>query len=329
METEIVKKGGALVQNEIMVSIICNAYNHQKYIKDALEGFVMQKTNFPFEVLIHDDASTDKTADIIREYEKKYPELIKPIYQTENQYSQGVKISESFQFPRVKGKYVAVCEGDDYWTDPCKLQKQYDAMEQHPEVDICAHQANVLDAQAEKVLRKFTSYYENKVFSTEEVIMGGGGFVATNSLFYRSEIDKDRPPFRQKSNMDFVLQTHGSLRGGMLYLKDCMAMYRTNVNGSWTTRNKRDKDFRVKNFRFIDSIWEQVDKDTDYKYKDIIHAKRMKNSIAVCHDIMTLKELKSKPYLEYYKKLPLKKRVKIIIKYLAPGIVKVKRKLFN
>lgn len=110
-----------------------------EYIKDALEGFVSQKTNFNYEVLIHDDASTDNTADIIREYERKYLELIKPIYQKENQYSKGVNITSTFHLPRLKGRYVALCEGDDYWTDSGKLQRQFDAMEAHPELDICAH----------------------------------------------------------------------------------------------------------------------------------------------------------------------------------------------
>ncbi len=115
--------------NEIMVSIVCDAYNHEKYIADALEGFVMQKTNFAFEILVHDDASTDRTAEIIRDYEKRYPNLIKPIYETENQYSKQDGSLERIQFGRVKGKYTAMCEGDDYWTDPLKLQKQFDAME--------------------------------------------------------------------------------------------------------------------------------------------------------------------------------------------------------
>ena len=112
------------MNNHIMVSVICNVFNHEAYIRDALEGFVSQKTNFPFEVLIHDDASTDKSADIIHEYEAKYPNLIKPIYQTQNQYSRGGGITRKFQIPRVKGKYIAMCEGDDYWTDENKLQKQ-------------------------------------------------------------------------------------------------------------------------------------------------------------------------------------------------------------
>lgn len=87
---------------------------------------MQQKTNFPIEVLIHDDASTDGTQDIIREYEKKYPNIVKPIYQKENQYSKGVKVSLVYNYSRARGKYIALCEGDDYWTDPYKLQKQVD-----------------------------------------------------------------------------------------------------------------------------------------------------------------------------------------------------------
>lgn len=107
-----------------IVSISCITYNHEDYIRDAIEGFLMQKTTFPVEILIHDDASTDKTADIIREYEKKYPHLIKPIYQTENQYSKGIGVSATYQYPRANGNYITLCEGDDYWTDPYMLQKQ-------------------------------------------------------------------------------------------------------------------------------------------------------------------------------------------------------------
>ena len=125
-----------------VVSICCVAYNHVHFIRQCLDGFVMQKTNFPFEVLIHDDASTDGTQDIIREYEAKYPDIIKPIYQKENQYSKGVRVSLVYNYSRVRGKYVALCEGDDYWTDPYKLQKQVDFLEAHPDYVMCSHQFN-------------------------------------------------------------------------------------------------------------------------------------------------------------------------------------------
>lgn len=126
------------------VSIICFAYNQASFIRDALDGFVMQKTNFPFEVLIHDDASADGTADIIREYAEKYPDIIKPIFQTENQYSKGIAIGCTYLYPRVRGKYVAVCDGDDFWTDAYKLQKQVDFLDANPEYNIVYHPVSVL-----------------------------------------------------------------------------------------------------------------------------------------------------------------------------------------
>lgn len=117
----------------IVVSIICCTYNHENYIRDCLEGFVSQRTGFGFEVLIHDDASTDGTAGIIREYESRYPEIIRPVYQQTNQYSKGVDIFFDVVLPLAKGKYIAICEGDDYWTDPLKLRKQVDFLESHPD----------------------------------------------------------------------------------------------------------------------------------------------------------------------------------------------------
>ena len=120
-----------------LVSIITLAYNHSKYIRQCLDGFIMQKTDFPFEVIIHDDASTDGTADIIREYEKKYPGIIKPVYQTENQYSRKIAIGRTYLYPKAEGEYIAECEGDDYWNDPYKLQKQVDYMRSHQECSMC------------------------------------------------------------------------------------------------------------------------------------------------------------------------------------------------
>jgi len=120
-----------------VVSIICLAYNHEKYIRQALEGFVMQQTDFPFEIVVHDDASTDQTAAIIKEYASKYPNLFRPIYQTENQYRLEKGRVTKIVYHAAKGKYIALCEGDDYWTDPLKLQKQVDFLEEHPDISLC------------------------------------------------------------------------------------------------------------------------------------------------------------------------------------------------
>lgn len=125
---------------EPIVSVCCVTYNHASFIRKCLDGFLMQETTFPVEILIHDDASTDGTVEIIREYTAKYPDKIFPLYEEDNKYSNGYagKI-DLFNYERARGKYVAYCEGDDYWTDPLKLQKQVDFMEAHPDYSVCWH----------------------------------------------------------------------------------------------------------------------------------------------------------------------------------------------
>ena len=124
-----------------MVSIRCITYNHAPYIRQCLEGFVMQKTNFRFQAVVHDDASTDGTTEIVREYAEKYPDIIVPMYEEENRWSKHDGTLLTCMLPYLKGKYIAECEGDDYWTDPLKLQKQVDFMESHEDYSICIHNA--------------------------------------------------------------------------------------------------------------------------------------------------------------------------------------------
>ena len=128
-----------------MVSIVCDVYNHEPYLRDCLEGFVKQVVDFPYEIIIHDDCSTDKSAEIIKEYVAKYPHLFKPFYQKVNQYSQGVSIWGALQFPRAEGKYIAICEGDDYWTDSHKLQKQIEILEADSSLMCCCTDQSIVD----------------------------------------------------------------------------------------------------------------------------------------------------------------------------------------
>ena len=128
-----------------VVSISCITYNQAPFIRECLESFLMQKTTFPFEILIHDDASTDGTTEIIKEYQAKYPDIIKPIFREQNLYSQGIRMINRFNYERAQGKYIALCEGDDFWSDPHKLQIQYEAMESDPDCSICYHDRYILD----------------------------------------------------------------------------------------------------------------------------------------------------------------------------------------
>jgi glycosyltransferase involved in cell wall biosynthesis len=122
-----------LRSTEPLVSVCCITYNHVSYISEAIDSFLMQETSFPFEILVHDDASTDGTEKIILAYAENYPGIIRAVIQTENQYSKAGLIAHRFLFPKAKGKYIALCEGDDYWTDSTKLQKQVQFLEDHPE----------------------------------------------------------------------------------------------------------------------------------------------------------------------------------------------------
>ena len=153
------------IANTPLVSIICSTYNHGLYISQCLDGFLMQKTNFPFEILIHDDASTDNTPDIIREYEHNHPQVIRPIYQKENKYSKKEDIFAKYQCSRVRGKYIAICEGDDYWIDPLKLQKQIDFLENNPDYGMIYTTSNVYNQKEGKIEkdiigREFNGYIE-------------------------------------------------------------------------------------------------------------------------------------------------------------------------
>lgn len=137
-----------------LVSIVCDVYNHEPYLTDCLEGFLNQKTNFDFEILINDDASTDNSSKIIKEYYERYPDIIKPIFQKDNQYSKGVKIWGDIQFPRANGKYVAVCEGDDFWIDPYKLQKQVDLLESNESLIGVVTDTSIVDNNGNVICKK-------------------------------------------------------------------------------------------------------------------------------------------------------------------------------
>jgi len=218
------------------VSVCCATYNQQRYIEDAIRGFLIQETDFPFEIIIHDDASTDNTTNIVKQYAQKYPNIIYPIYQKENQYSQGKKILPKI-FEIAQGDYLAICEGDDYWTDPQKLQIQTSKMKEHPGCHISFHAVNETMNDAEESLNPYprSKQYENEqIFDPATVLAGGGSFMQTPSVMIHKESIKDLPYFYYTAPAtDYVLQFLASLNGGALYINRNMAVYRVGADGSW------------------------------------------------------------------------------------------------
>ncbi len=256
--------------NEIAVSIICNAFNQEKYIRDALESFIIQKTSFQYEVLVHDDASSDSTASIIREYEGRYPDIIKPIYQKDNQYSQGKSIGLTFQFPRAQGKYIAFCEGDDYYTSKYKIQRQYDILESNTEIDMCSHSTLEVQENTKKKIGKTTPQKRDGILTADQVIKGGGGYLATNSLMMRRELIDIIPDFRKFLLVDYSLQIQGALRGGIYYIAEDMSAHRVAANNSWTVSMKKNPEKRLMFNQKLKEMLKILDRETDGKYHSSI-----------------------------------------------------------
>lgn len=224
-----------------VVSICCTTYNHEPFIEDALEGFLIQETDFPFEILIHDDASTDKTAEIIRKYEKKYPSLIKPIYQDVNQYSIGRKPMPEFNYPRAKGKYIAICEGDDYWTDPKKLQIQIEFLENNPNYVISGHEACIIDEKGTMINESKLPDAHKRDFNQDEVIKIKA-WILTMSMVFRNVLNGIQPEQRMVKNGDAFLTSILGYYGKSKFHDDIQpAVYRSHQGGIWSKISERDK----------------------------------------------------------------------------------------
>ncbi len=317
------------MSENILVSVICNTFNHAKYIRDALEGFVNQKTNFAFEVLIHDDASNDNTANIIREYEAKHPDIIKPIYQIENQYSKGVKITRTFQVPRIKGKYIAFCEGDDYWTDPLKLQKQFDFMEANPNYSMCASSTVWLDMRTGKVENKCRTETDRDVPIDEIILEKKGRIFQLATFFIRTDLYIGMPDWCLLFGVgDLPLCLYAAVTGNIRMFSDVMSVYRFNSEGSWTSR-VQNIDYRTNAMNKIISGYNAFNQSTDYKYDSII-TKRIKiikyNLARRNHDI---KALKSDELIEIYKSKDFIHRMSDYLMCRFPKLYSLIRKLIG
>lgn len=232
--------------NQIIVSISCITYNHAPYIRQCLDGFLMQQTNFAYEVLIHDDASTDGTTEIIKEYEAKYPDIIKPIYEDENQWVKGRRGSAVFNFPRAKGKYIALCEGDDYWTDPLKLQKQVCFLEKHQECSLCCHQYDMLSSEN---IVKSDNMFDGVCFDLQEYISSKQWIIQPLTILFRKSCFDLQEYAKYGYAKDVTLFYYLLTKGNAYRMPDNMGVYRLHLNGVFSSLNYTDK--LLSNFKTI------------------------------------------------------------------------------
>lgn len=274
--------------NEIILTAYCLAYNHEKYIRKTLEGFVSQKTNYKFKVIVHDDASTDSTPQIIQEFAEKYPDIIIPILQKENQYSKGISIFGKIILPLVEGKYVAICEGDDYWCDENKLQKQIDFMEKNPEYALCAHNTARIDKDENELNNDINKEKEERDYTTEEIFEDGWLF-HTSAVVYRKEFRLNMPDYYYMRGVgDFSIAIYMSTCGKVHYFPDIMSKYRIMTPGSWSERKNKNKKSRKEFAKESIKLINRIDKNTEHKYRNACRFAKKRYKYAVMNKYQRL-----------------------------------------
>lgn len=241
------------------VSICVITYNHEQYITEALQSIVNQQTSFAKEIIIGEDCSTDRTREICQEFAAKYPEIIKLIPAEKNV---GMMRNFTRTYKACDGDYIAFTEGDDYWTDNLKLQKQIDFLQANPNYSACFH--NVLmksDRNGEKkewILHKELS---KDTFDTEDVL--GPWFIASPSFVFVNYPDFEIPDWFYKCAYgDLPIMLLLTLRGKFKYLPDVMAVYRLHDRGFTTVHHGYDK------IVIMTYIYQSFNIHTNYKYID-------------------------------------------------------------
>ena len=314
--------------NDIKVSVICLAYNHEKYIESAIKGFLMQKTNFKFEVIIQDDASTDNTAKIVEKYAKEYPDLITAVLQKTNQYQKGVKLSKSVAKAYAQGEFIAFCEGDDYWTDENKLQMQYDIMKSNSEISLCCHAFSCLDVSYMKMTDKVFDFDKNPI-DTEYILKNGCGKVQTATYFIRKEIFLDFPKWREAFPVgDFPSLLMASLRGKIHYIPKVMSVYRFGTASSWSKNIMANKEKSIASSNQTISALKLFDEYTDYKYTELVNNRIRFQKFNINFKQKNYKAVKTE-YKDFYKNLPKRIRFEYFLSCKLPPIYTLTQKMKN
>lgn len=244
---------------EPKLSIACLAYNHRQFIEQTLRGFFIQKTNFPFHIVCYDDCSSDGTRRILRGYQQRFPNIIKLVFPEENQHSQGRRPYTDYLVPELSGEYVTCCEGDDYWTDPMKLQKQVDFLDRNPEYVLTTHDIRCIDENGNTLVEQYLPEYYKRDFSALELRLGWAGPV-TQAILFRNVL-KDYPPEYWKAELGDVFQA--SLLGAFgrsAYLPDVKpSIYRHHGGGIFSSLNEVGQwDRQADSFYWIYRYYQRI-----------------------------------------------------------------------
>ena len=319
------------VTGPVMVSICAVCFQHAPYLRQALNGFLSQKCDFRIEILVHDDASTDGSGDILREYADRYPEIVKPLIQTENQYSRGItNLSGAFNFPRAEGKYIALMDCDDWWCDEEKLSLQVAYMEAHPECSLCVHAAEVRNDNGEMTDRNLMRpYREDRVLTPQELVDKAGAF-PFGSMLFRREMVRELPDYYVNCPVgDRPLELMAAALGNAYYMDRPMSVYRFNGAGSWTNSMKTGDYVKKQNdyARAMRAMYEGFDEATEGRFH--------REAVSASHRLYFLTRVNLRDfegifdprYRRYYEELPARDRALIRFEQRLPEAYAALQKL--
>ncbi len=307
-----------------LVSVHLAVYNHEKYLEECMESVLMQETDFPFEILIHDDASTDRSAEIIHAYEAAYPHVIRTIYQPENTYSKHDGSGMRQMNRTLRGKYSACLEGDDCWTDPKKLQRQTDVMERDPELSFCVHRTEIMmeDGSLTGQFLPLEAFPEGRISLQQFLDKAvSSNLFHTSSYFLRTEdlvrFTEDPPAFSKGVNFeDLPLILNGYTRGEVYFLPETMSHYRFMSQGSWSRKTYQNPETMLNHLRQRTRVMERFDAFTDHRFD--CHLDQYRGSCLFYSG--NLRALWKKEYAAYVASLPLTKRLYIRVGGLLPFV---------
>lgn len=252
------------VFTKVLVSLVCISYNQERYIAQALDSFLMQnRESFDLEVIIADDASTDSTQDIIRGYAAREPAIIKPILRKKNV---GVQKNLFGALQAATGAYIALCEGDDYWTDPSKLQRQVDFLEKNPDCTVCFHPVIVKreDNGGEAI---YPVHKKGHHYTLNELLQHN--FIQTNSVMYRNGGEITSVCLDGIMPLDWLIHIFHAKGGKIGFINRPMAVYRRHPGGLWWQTGKNQLSFWQKNavphMRMYAEVMNLFHDDKDYQ----------------------------------------------------------------
>lgn len=322
-----------MAEREIMVSVFCTAYNHEEYIREALDSFVNQKTDFAFEVLVNDDCSTDGTAAVIADYASRYPDIIRPFLQKENLFSKGVAhLYSTVFFPNARGRYVAYCEADDKWCDETKLQQQVDFLEAHPDYSGCVHNTMLHYCGGDQADCQLVPAKGGDCdIGFETVIKGMNHAFHTSSIMARREYIVSPPDFyyaaAEHGFTDYAIGLWLTMNGRVRFLDSVMSVYRISSNPSaWSAKLERHYARLTEFIRGEIAMMEKILGHVDGEKKEQTQ-RELKNRRYELLDIKgQVEELVSGEYIDIFRSKSFSYRLKTRIKILFPALHKIYRK---